>query len=112
MNKLIRDDAERFARACGWTIGYTETQELWMSPTSDPGIMERADISLDPDFWFPRLWDRLKTKYDGQFSLHSVSIGKHEACSVSIGQRDYDGNSPCLALCAAIEALEATDGQE
>ncbi len=93
-------------------------------------------LSRDPYFWFPRLWDRLEDKImepedptEGDVSLfpfvmefkptswhesdpivkkytiHSPSAGP---VGFGAGVKVYgEANHPCLALCAAIEALEA-----
>ena len=131
MNNLTQKEAERCRKACGWE--YHDKWKLWfniktMSPWEAAGIANNAvleahntgreynKLPLDPHFWFGRLWEKLlekcgtggwfSTTQDAQNELGKtwmgVYVNQHEPHDAVDAKHDH----PCIALAAAIEALD------
>lgn len=109
--KLTQEVAERCAKACGWRTskgpnpfakkGYT----IWWWEDKDH---REYELSLDPYFWFPRLWDRLVELTPTWLDIGVTKTGMdiHIGRTEPYGKPDISENNYCLALCATIEALE------
>lgn len=111
MKQLTQDEATRCARACGWLDISEAVYHNWIDPPKNVGDyctdnlfepvlqpdgsilgMEQEGIDLDPYLWFPRLWERRRSLECGGVGIPMWS--------------DRTLVEDCLALCAAIEALE------
>lgn len=130
MRQLTQIEAERFPRACGWEqkellldcptdyIKNPEPYKVWVMDDGeyyyDNGFKGKAEykpLPLDPRFWFPRLWERLDILTGPDYGdpepwqLNSLKVyGKWKVYIGGVGE--FYADHPCLALCAAIEALE------
>lgn len=91
MKQLTFTEAERCARACNKTFRF-------------------ESIPLDPDFWFPKLWEAGVNHKSHQHTGDAIRFVKKLLTDIT-----YTAKFPvcelCLALCGAIEALEATDAE-
>ena len=94
--KLTVQESERCAKACGWE--FDPLCPGWKEPKDDEGLREYHTSPfrdmLDPYFWFPRLWVRYK------------ELTKNRYNEALFSRPDMSLVEDCLALCAAIEALE------
>lgn len=86
MDQLTQAEAERCARAC-------EMPLLWFNKE------HLGDLSPDPYYWFPRLWERYR---DDSYAVNVARSLVILLCAT--GSKELP--EVCLWLCAAIEALE------
>ncbi|MEK7556663.1 MAG: hypothetical protein AAB538_01670 [Patescibacteria group bacterium] len=90
MKRLTQDEAERCAEACGIAKSRIYYQD-------------------DPLFWFGGLWDRAKELAKiNKWPLELHSNENMSAVWVDYKQPIGKGKTEIEALCAAIEALQAT----
>jgi len=131
MKQLMRAEAERSARALDWVGLIEAVKRGWLEEPDDIGdylydylyeavstvktdrrtiCIEWKELSLDPYFWFPRLWDRLEgIAPKGVFRVYvsmDSKTGVEWPDGYGLTQTTKNIDHPCLALCEAIEALE------
>ena len=112
MDDLTLEQAERCAKALWGDQDIhpkANNKNHWHTEVS---VVYEDELSLDPYYYFPRLWDKLDTITDcdgGDPDVWSLTSSKKhgEYRGYVDGQGGFTGSSPCLALCEAIEALEA-----
>ena len=110
MQELTQEEAERCARACrakwhnppcsGWELN---DHFRWLCSYKDV-----TPEFFDPRFWFPRLFERLN-EFPKSMGLMFGAGVTPEINEISFHECDEliaEAPHPCLALCAAIEALE------
>jgi hypothetical protein len=133
MKCLTEEQAERAARACGWTFheyirdhgtwGRLLEPSCWQDETGKwiPGTCTLLNNGYsDPHFWFGKLWDRamdlaMEVGYDVEIYIPTDHSQKDTLLITLHGDKWSGGDvkhlpqidHPCLALCAAIEELEA-----
>ena len=116
MNRFTQEDAERCARACGWEfVAQAAVGPVWFyGDTIDDWV---PTLSLDPYFWFPRLWERLKARLGVMGAAELRYCPKYRTgVSIDVFNAPYKPGTvewsktftgdECISLCAAIEALE------
>lgn len=110
MKQLTQEQAERCARACG-----LEPMELnsgkavwdWSNRVTDNSF-GTDELSIKFQFWFPRLYMRLMDMayFTIENSREWTRVAAYRKDSAIAGRSPCGGHQhPCLALCAAIEAL-------
>lgn len=90
MQQLTQEEGERCARACEIVLAHTSNETFVEFPVLD-AYSKWVTLSLDPCFWFPRLWEKLRENW------HEVRLVLNESLRLD-----------CLALCDALEDFART----
>ena len=113
---LCDENARRCAHALGWEEyelcglkidGRPEAPDgtEWLKPTGEPGHYDWKcyDLSHDPEFWFPKLWDTIRTHRGLRDLAHRRSV--MESVIIASAQCDYRILEVCVIICEHIEQL-------